>query len=248
MARWTGPVFGFALALLAGANSLAAPGAEPSRDGSNGDTVQRATYQTPTAARSFGDSSGRAAAPAPPHRAEAMPINAAVREDTGADRNVPHNGRRDLPPAPSAGPAIISMLGSLAIVLGLFFALVWFMRRGLPKGSRVLPSDVVEVLGRAPLAARQQMHLVRFGHKLLLVSVSAGGAETLSEIIEPAEVDRLAGICQQAQPNSATNAFRQVFRQFGDRSGRLGGGPDKTAADSASRRIGVPTVMEDDDV
>jgi hypothetical protein len=92
------------------------------------------------------------------------------------------------------------------------------------------------------------MHLVRFGHKLLLVSVTAGGAETLSEIIEPAEVDRLAGICQQAQPNSATHAFRQVFRQFGDRSGRLSGGPDKTAADSASRRIGVPTVMEDDDV
>jgi flagellar biogenesis protein FliO len=177
-----------------------------------------------------------------------MPINAAVRDDSGTDRNAPHNGRRDLPPATSAAPAIVSMLGSLAIVLGLFFALVWFMRRGLPKGTRVLPSEIVEVLGRAPLAARQQMHVVRFGHKLLLVSVTASGAETLSEITEPAEVDRLAGICQQAQPNSATNAFRQVFRQFGDRSSRLVGGPDKTAADTSARRIGVPNVMEDDDV
>ena len=236
MARWTGPVFCFAFALLAGAESLAAPGAEPIGDGTKGNEVQRATYQSVAGGQSFSDGPGRAAAPAAAHRAEVMPINSAVREDTGADRSAPDVPWWWEPPGHAGSP--LNVLGSLAIVLGLFFALVWFMRRGLPKGSRVLPSEVVEVLGRAPLAARQQMHLVRFGHKLLLVSVTA----------EPAEVDRLAGICQQAQPNSATHAFRQVFRQFGDRSGRLSGGPDKTAADSASRRIGVPTVMEDDDV
>ena len=40
------------------------------------------------------------------------------------------------------------------------------------------------------------------------------GVETLTEITEPEEVDRLAGICRQAHPDSTTAAFRQVFQQF----------------------------------
>jgi flagellar biogenesis protein FliO len=167
-----------------------------------------------------------------------MPMGPNGREDAGSGQNAAHSAHHELPPAPSAAPAIVSMLGSLAIVLGLFFCLVWFMRRGLPKGSRVVPNEVVEVLGRAPLAARQQMHVVRFGHKLVLVSVTPGGAEALAEITDAAEVDRLAGICHQAQPNSATNAFRQVFRQFaGDRSARFMG-----------RKTAVPDGLEDIDV
>ena len=54
--------------------------------------------------------------------------------------------------------------------------------------------------GRAPLAGRQHVHLLRCGSKLLLVSVTPGGAETLTEVTDPAEVDRLAGLCRQAHP------------------------------------------------
>ena len=106
------------------------------------------------------------------------------------------------------------MFGSLAVVLGLFLGLVWFLRRGLPKAARLLSSDVVEVLGRSPLAGRQQMHVIRFGNRLLLVAVSPSGAETLAEISDPAEVDRLAGICQQTQTASAT--ARISARYFGN--------------------------------
>jgi hypothetical protein len=77
------------------------------------------------------------------------------------------------------------------------------------------------VLGRAPLASRQQVHLVRCGRKLLLLSVSPGGIETLSEIDDPLEVDRLAGLCVQAQPGSASMVFRQVFQQFSAPQGRV---------------------------
>lgn len=105
-------------------------------------------------------------------------------------------------------------LMSLAIVLGLFFVAAWAVRRGLPQGPSALPSDVVEVLGRTPLAARQYAHLVRCGNKLLLVHVAPGCAETLTEITDPVEVDRLAGLCRQAHPQSATASFRQIFQQF----------------------------------
>jgi len=70
------------------------------------------------------------------------------------------------------------------------------------------------VLGRAPLAARQQVHLLRCGRKLLLVSVTPAGAETLTEITEPEEVDRLAGLCRAAQPGSSTATFRRLLDQF----------------------------------
>ncbi len=92
------------------------------------------------------------------------------------------------------------------------------------------------------------MHVVRFGNKLLLVSISPAGAETLSEIVDPAEVDRLAGICQQADAHSATNAFRHIFRQFGeDRSG-AGWFKSGEVAKSKSNRAAAAGQAEDDDV
>ncbi len=118
----------------------------------------------------------------------------------------------------SSGPrtmgAIVTVAASLAVVLGLFWLCAWLMRRGLPSSARRLPPEVVDVLGRAPLAGRQQMHVLRFGNKLLLVCISSSGVDTLGEITDPAEIDRLAGLCEQLQPQSATTAFQQIFGQL----------------------------------
>ena len=181
---------------------------------------------------------------------EPMPIGPAGRESS--DPGAAHGGHHDAPATASSGPAFLSMFGSLAIVIGLFLGLVWLLRRGSPKAARLLSSDVVELLGRSPLAGRQQMHVIRFGNRLLLVAVSPDGAKTLAEITDPVEVDRLAGLCQQAQTNSATHAFRQIFGQLADirRPGQLDaaasagrGGGDRLA------RIGpLAANGEDDDV
>lgn len=117
---------------------------------------------------------------------------------------------------PSSSPtgALFTVMGSLGIVLGLFLLVVWFTRRALPRAATSLPSDVVELLGRTPLSPRQNMHVIRFGPKLLLVSVTQGGAETLSEITDADEVERVTGLCKQNQPGSVTATFRQVLSQF----------------------------------
>jgi flagellar biogenesis protein FliO len=269
MAQRIGPIICFAAALSLGATAVASradDAAEPPVHSGgaagpsaaprypigftpNDQRVQQATFQSPADARTAGDNTARAAALPQANRGESMPLGGSARVAEGDDKAGAHAGRHEMPPTPSSGPALFSMLGSLAIVLGLFFGLVWLLRRGMPKGTRLLSSEVVEVLGRAPLAGRQQMHVVRFGNKLLLVSLSPGGAETLSEITEPAEVDRLSGICQQSHANSATNAFRQVFRQFGeDRSFFRRGNAGKQVADPLARKTSVPNVMEDDDV
>jgi flagellar biogenesis protein FliO len=115
--------------------------------------------------------------------------------------------------APGGIQSVATVGGSLAVVLGIFFLVVWVLRRAAPQGFGTLPGEVFEVLGRAALANRQQVHLLRCGNKLLLVCVTATGTGTLSEITDPAEVDRLAGLCRQARSNGAATAFRQVFRQ-----------------------------------
>lgn len=117
------------------------------------------------------------------------------------------------PNGSSTGRAMLTVISSLAIVLAVFFAFVWLSRSAAPKGMAPLSKEVVESLGRAPLLGRQQMQLIRIGNKLILLSVTATGADTLTEITDPVEVDRLAGLCRQSQAGSISDTFRHVLAQ-----------------------------------
>jgi flagellar biogenesis protein FliO len=109
--------------------------------------------------------------------------------------------------------AVWNAAGSLGIVLALFLAVAWAMRRGAPKEYALLPTEAVEVLGRATLVGRAQVHLVRCGNKIVLVHVTAGGVETLTEISDPAEVDRLHSICHPAA--TSERGWRRWLGHFG---------------------------------
>jgi flagellar biogenesis protein FliO len=116
-------------------------------------------------------------------------------------------------------PSGWTVFASLALVLGVFFALVWVLRRAAPPGASLLPAEAFEVLGRAPLANRQQAHLLRCGNKLLLISAGAAGTEPLTEITDPAEVERLTELCRRARPNIATTALSRILGQKGKSNG-----------------------------
>jgi len=98
------------------------------------------------------------------------------------------------------------VVGSLAVVLGIFFLATWLLRRALPAGSRPLPAEALEVLGRGVLSHRQQVQLLRCGNKLLLASVSASGIHVLTEITEPSEVERLTALCRSGRLAEAAPA------------------------------------------
>ncbi len=109
---------------------------------------------------------------------------------------------------------MVSVGSSLLLVIGLFLGVAWCYRKSINSSvTGALPKQVVSVLGRTPLAARQQLVLVRFGSKLVLVSLVQGEARTLSEISDPLEVDKLAGQCESSQPGSITQSFRSVLQQ-----------------------------------
>jgi flagellar biogenesis protein FliO len=134
----------------------------------------------------------------------------------GGEEQATHTHAPLRPPVDFGMPltSVYTILSALAIVIGAFLIFAWLMRRGGPKPSAALPGDVVSVLGRVPLAARQFAHLLRVGNKLVLVNLTTTGAETLTEVTDPVEVDRLVGLCQQFNPHSTTKAFEQVFRQL----------------------------------
>ncbi|MEZ6137362.1 MAG: flagellar biosynthetic protein FliO [Pirellulaceae bacterium] len=109
---------------------------------------------------------------------------------------------------------LFSMGSSLLIVVGLFLGVAWFYRKTMKTSfGGGLPKQVVNVLGRTQIAARQQLVLVRFGSKLVLVSLVQGEARTISEITDPLEVDQLAGVCESSQPGSISASFRSVLNQ-----------------------------------
>ncbi len=151
-----------------------------------------------------------------------------------APRAGPSAGGKPKTPSTEGLGAVITVISSLAVVLGLFFVTAWVLRRGAGGTPAMLPSDVFETLGRAPLTARQHVQLLRCGTRLLLVSVTPDSAETLTEIDDPDEAARLAGLCRANQAGSASAAFRQVLHQFARQQAEPGfvGTDDRAAARS----------------
>lgn len=110
---------------------------------------------------------------------------------------------------------LLSIGSSLLIVIGLFLGVAWCYRKTLSTSMGSMPKQVVQVLGRTPIANRQQLVLIRFGSKLVLVSLVQGEARTISEITDPLEVDQIAGICESSSPDSISSSFRSVLAQGG---------------------------------
>lgn len=108
------------------------------------------------------------------------------------------------------------MFLSLVFVIGLILAGGWLAQKsGWAKTLQTgLPEDVVHVVGRQSIGGRQQLLLVKFGSKVLLVSNHQGDARTLSEITDPAEVRHLLSQSGNTEPHE-----RPVLRNlFGGKS------------------------------
>jgi hypothetical protein len=90
---------------------------------------------------------------------------------------------------------IAKMLSSLAIVLGAYFGFVWLVRRLHPGSNSQLPTEVVQILGHTSFGPKQNLQLVRLGHKLLLLLNGPEGSHPIGEITDAAEVDYLTSLC-----------------------------------------------------
>lgn len=106
---------------------------------------------------------------------------------------------------------LVTVLGSLLLVIGLFLLFSLVLRKVSPTGMRNLPKEVFESLGRATLTPKIQLQLLRLGNRLVLVSVTLDGVSAIAEITDPDEVMTVLGMCRRLDANSSTNAFRQAL-------------------------------------
>ncbi|MDZ4658932.1 MAG: flagellar biosynthetic protein FliO [Bythopirellula sp.] len=102
----------------------------------------------------------------------------------------------------------------LVLVVGLFLLCVSLMRRSGPSPSAPLPHDAVAVLGRVPLTPKQFAHLLQVGNKLVLVSITGDRTDTITEVTEPAEVDRLLTLCMKGSKQSSSVEFQRMLSQM----------------------------------
>lgn len=164
----------------------------------------------------------------------ALPPPSAMRRAKAAQ------GERPTVRAVDAGSSLATGLASLAVVLGLFFIATWALRRGMPAGANLLPYGVVEILGRAPLAGRQQVYLVRVGNKLLLVALGQGTVEALTEITDLSEVESLTERCRRPRTVPASASFARLLQQLGRDNARSQSSGDRRQF--ASGTIGRETA------
>jgi flagellar biogenesis protein FliO len=158
------------------------------------------------------DAAGAAAEPESPALRLAPPSTHAR---TAVSKREASPVTRIIPQSFSKFTSLSTAGGGLAIVVGLFLVSTWLVRgSGGAKHGGTLPPEAFAVLGRAPLTAQSFAQLLRLGNKLVLVAVAAEGAQPLAEVTDPAEVDRLVGLCAKTAPNGPTAEFQQVLEQL----------------------------------
>jgi flagellar protein FliO/FliZ len=100
-------------------------------------------------------------------------------------------------PSRTSAVPLVTIGSSLALVLGLFAALVWVSKKtGAGSGhGGVVPDEALKLLGQKSLGAAGSIALVRCGRSVLVVGISAAGMHSLAEITDEEEVRNLEATC-----------------------------------------------------
>lgn len=84
---------------------------------------------------------------------------------------------------PSFGTALVRMVVTLAVVLGLGIGLLWLLRRRTGLGARGGGKGALRVVESCSLAPGHAVHLVQVGDQFVLVASSQSGVRSLSDVM-----------------------------------------------------------------
>jgi flagellar biosynthetic protein FliO len=120
-------------------------------------------------------------------------------------------------------------LAALALVVAIIFAVRWTLRRLGGAKTAHPAAGVVEVLSRTSVSPRQQVLLVRFGKRLLLVGSGPQGLRTLAEAASPEESAELLEAARASKADVFAGIFRRKAEAFKDagKGSAIGGVADK---------------------
>ena len=169
-----------------------------------------------------------------------------VRPSTARRQNSQDSTSPSLTPRsakPDSGDAVPNRTGwsatlwPLLFVVGLIVVGARWLKPRSPDAARGLPSEAFEILGRKVIDTRTSVVLARNGSRLLLLSLSPHGLQTLAEITDPVEVDCLAGLCRAThRDQSLVETFRSLLHKPSS---------SKPSIHSTANRPSTATLLED---
>ena len=183
--------------------------------------------------------------------AEDEPVRGASRDSTAGMRLPPRTAGPEAAStsrksSSSTGGGLWTTVISLAAIVG-FLGLAAYWLRPYLGIARGLPIDALELLGRRNIEQKVAIHLVRCGGKVLIVGVSPDGARTLSEITDPAEVQRLVKACHA--PREARSPASSGFDSRDVSGTSLSNGMEQSAPALSGLRSAAsrPTAFQTED-
>jgi flagellar biogenesis protein FliO len=146
------------------------------------------------------------------------------------------DGKLASSPNSSEGPLDFRRVAiSLAIVLALVFICRWAARYLFPSAAVGRSSQVMKVLSRLVIAPKQQLLLIQFGRRLVLIGDSGQQMNSLAEISDP---DEVASVLGQLSAGSASATAGEAANPFAPLLGR---------AQRQFDQIPVPPAVEPDE-
>jgi flagellar biogenesis protein FliO len=109
---------------------------------------------------------------------------------------------------------LVTVTSSLAVVLGLFAALVWVSRKyGSKTMGGAIPSEVLQTLGSTAIDPRTRITMLRLGNRILVVAQTASGIQPISEITDLDEVRRLTAHCIGDSKAQFSDTLKSIERE-----------------------------------
>lgn len=112
-----------------------------------------------------------------------------------------------------SGPSLGGFVAASVAVVLLLGGAFWLLRR-YGASSRLLGAGgPIQVLGRRPLGARQELWVVAVGRRALVLGSTSSGLSTLSEITHPDELAALRAEAPERRADSERKAFADSLRK-----------------------------------
>lgn len=225
--------------------------ANDARSPSRGAAVRRSTGANMPSVRDTRDSAERDAAVRPASHTVETSVTSPERPSMPLAPPKNRGGSDGDAAQRSGGRGWFSTMTSLSVVVGAFLLLLYVARRHLPQGTRRLPAEAVESLGRMTLGPRQELHLVRVGTRLLVIGASPQGLAALGAVDEPEEVERLEQLCRPGGSATVSSSLRQALTRFEKEQRSTGTRDESWTSDSRGRstsratRRGATAEVED---
>lgn len=112
------------------------------------------------------------------------------------------------PVLPDAGVSLLRVLGSLALVLGLFLGGVWLFKNWRRLAIKGAPKPKLNILENRSLGARQAVFVVGYEQQRFLVATSPAGVSLLSHLPEAENIE-----AEPTEKTSAPMPFAQALAQ-----------------------------------